>query len=405
MAGTTLKTTQIPGPDRTRMGELAFFAASGVLLTIVLVVALVDAYSGEWRGYQEAYGKIAAQYAGSSAQRKLAAEMKTGYEQYYLPRLHRIDRCTTCHLGIENPAMADAPQPFARHPGDYLKHHRPDEFGCTVCHQGQGLATNTADAHGRVEHWPSPMLDRTYLEASCGRCHQGTGPLRHAPVLSLGRQIFRQQGCTGCHRIRKHGGRIGPELTGVAQKDVNGDRKLDHKDWDWHFRHFKEPRAVSPDSVMPNFGLSDAEAQALTALVLSLSNEQIHLDYLVPPEPRPIPATPVERGKLLFEQFGCAGCHGKDGAGGRLNPNAQSGDVVPALTKVKQGYSVEELLPVLKKGKPTPKKNAAGPKPPLNMPGWQDKLSDSEMKDLIAYLFSLAPEEDDWDAWDDNEAE
>ena len=35
----------------------------------------------------------------------------------------------------------DAPAPFRAHPGRWLETHRPDRFGCTSCHGGQGEAT------------------------------------------------------------------------------------------------------------------------------------------------------------------------------------------------------------------------------------------------------------------------
>jgi len=31
--------------------------------------------------------------------------------------------------------------PFKSHPGDFLKNHAPEKFGCVTCHGGQGIAT------------------------------------------------------------------------------------------------------------------------------------------------------------------------------------------------------------------------------------------------------------------------
>ena len=63
--------------------------------------------------------------------------------QDLLPGLQRVDRCTTCHLGVEDPTMKNAPQPFTFHAN--LAPHVPAKFGCTVCHGGQGLATDKAE--------------------------------------------------------------------------------------------------------------------------------------------------------------------------------------------------------------------------------------------------------------------
>ena len=48
-------------------------------------------------------------------------------------------------------------------------------YGCTICHGGQGRATDKADAHGEVPHWPEPMLPQRYAYAGCGGCHTHLG--------------------------------------------------------------------------------------------------------------------------------------------------------------------------------------------------------------------------------------
>ena len=58
----------------------------------------------------------------------------------------KVDRCTSCHLGIENPGFVDAPQPFTTHPDLDLyitsaSSHPMDRFGCTSCHAGRGRGT------------------------------------------------------------------------------------------------------------------------------------------------------------------------------------------------------------------------------------------------------------------------
>ena len=76
--------------------------------------------------------------------------------QVLLPGLQRVDRCTTCHLGVEDPTMKNAPEPFRYHAG--LGPHIPSKFGCTICHGGQGLATDKENAHGKVAFWQNPLL-------------------------------------------------------------------------------------------------------------------------------------------------------------------------------------------------------------------------------------------------------
>src|SRR5256885_14703606 len=61
----------------------------------------------------------------------------------------RVDRCTSCHAGINKPGFEDQPNPWKTHPRRelYLSKHPPEKFGCTPCHGGQGPAVESgADA-------------------------------------------------------------------------------------------------------------------------------------------------------------------------------------------------------------------------------------------------------------------
>ncbi|MBI3325838.1 MAG: cytochrome c [Nitrospinae bacterium] len=89
------------------------------------------------------------------------------------------------------------------------------------------------------------------------------------------------------------------------------------------------------------------------------------------------------QGKEVYAQF-CASCHGETGKG--------DGPAAPALTpKPKdlsdKGYmgtkSDEQLFKVVKEG------GAAGGLSPL-MPPWGTSLTDDQIRDVIAYLRSLA---------------
>ena len=67
--------------------------------------------------------------------------------------------------------MKDAPQPLTAHPGQTVQNHPKEKLGCTICHKGQGRATNAADAHGHDNRWTEPMLAREQMEQSCPKCH------------------------------------------------------------------------------------------------------------------------------------------------------------------------------------------------------------------------------------------
>ncbi|OGW00878.1 MAG: hypothetical protein A2Z59_05240 [Nitrospinae bacterium RIFCSPLOWO2_02_39_17] len=103
----------------------------------------------------------------------------------------------------------------------------------------------------------------------------------------------------------------------------------------------------------------------------------------------------VEKGRFLFNHRGCIICHGKDAKGGVRNPNSQSGEEIPALVYVKEGYTKEELIERIKGGIPVvAKKDTDKSEPPINMPPWKDKLTDEEIGNIVDYLFSIYPKEE-----------
>ena len=75
-----------------------------------------------------------------------------------------------------------------------------------------------------------------------------------------GKSLYEQLGCGGCHRIRGVGSAVGPDLSYVG----------DARDRDWLIRHFKDPQAVVPGSIMPAVNAPEEDLDALTAYMLSL---------------------------------------------------------------------------------------------------------------------------------------
>src|SRR5215204_5618355 len=128
-----------------------------------------------------------------------------------------VDRCEVCHAGIREPLeltpanlAPDGPgkQPdslaraFVSHPNrEILQLHNPEKFGCASCHWGNGRAT-TSDmkGHGRHRFWLWPMFEKENTEAGCQQCHARDRVTQGADKLNLGRDLFSQRGCMGCHR-------------------------------------------------------------------------------------------------------------------------------------------------------------------------------------------------------------
>jgi mono/diheme cytochrome c family protein len=212
----------------------------------------------------------------------------------------RFDRCTTCHLGIDrgnfdreslerlskgSPELqkkldnarsfllerqkrleargedlgfdpSDLPKTvtkvdlkasevtqFCAHPRlelfvDPNSKHPMEKFGCTICHAGQGSATDfTLAAHTPADmkqkdewqklhgwasshDWEFPMHSSRFVESGCLKCHhQVTDLITHgskeeAPKLLRGYNLVKENGCFGCHEIAgiKSGRAVGPDL-------------------------------------------------------------------------------------------------------------------------------------------------------------------------------------------------
>jgi len=126
-----------------------------------------------------------------------------------------VDRCETCHLGVREPIELtpasfttgnrrpdDLARAFVSHPNrQLLQIHNPDRFGCSACHGGNGRATtNVVKAHGLNPFWLHPLYERENTEAGCLQCHQNDRVLDYATTLNMGRDLFQNRGCVGCHR-------------------------------------------------------------------------------------------------------------------------------------------------------------------------------------------------------------
>lgn len=99
-------------------------------------------------------------------------------------------------------------------------------------------------------------------------------------------------------------------------------------------------------------------------------------------------ANSVAKGKRVFFRYGCAVCHGKDGAGGVPNPNAQT-NPIPALTRVKEGFTKDELLKVIFNGREPERADPAGPPARFKMNAWGSVMEKDEADALVEYLNSL----------------
>jgi hypothetical protein len=249
----------------------AWFGITGIICLITLAVSPAKDYFKEWKRYQKMfYEKV---QMGNS---------HIAVKQIVIEELGKVDRCVTCHMGVEDPNLKTEENPFKYHSADPGRHPF-ERFGCTICHEGQGRATTVRDGHGYNKHWEKPMLPLDYTQASCGKCHFET-ELKGANLLTEGRRLYKEKSCDLCHKIGGIGESVGPEITYEGSKTIDdfnfgNVRDIERTPWAWHFAHFKNPQLFDPNSQMPNLELSDEEAKALTVYMLSLTKEKIPYEY------------------------------------------------------------------------------------------------------------------------------
>ena len=243
---------------------------SGFVILILLGVMIWKESRPEWGQYQQSFIKIFQEHIGQSSKPGKSA---SGVQQIYLPRAKRVDRCRTCHLGIDSQGLEKAPLPYQTHPEPTITWIHPIErFGCTLCHEGQGYALTKAEAHGDVPRrlWSKPILPKEFLQASCGKCHNPDLIEEDAPKLFAGKRLYKEKGCIDCHKIGPIGGSIAPELTNLARFSIR-----------YLLESVMDPTANDPDSVMPNLGFTEERAKTLLVFLLSLDETYIPHEYKI----------------------------------------------------------------------------------------------------------------------------
>lgn len=289
-----------------------------------------------------------------------------------------VDRCRSCHVTIDKPGydeaifdkIGDKDDPltkykgyktvFSTHPKAdlFFTNHPVEQYGCTVCHAGQGRATRIKTAsifqspdkdvfkvdmdqpHGPAsEHgahqWEEPLLRGDFMQSYCQRCHAPQRWLDEAPVYEKGKDLFLQKGCTGCHAVKGYEDqpRIGPELYRIKAKVTP----------EWMVSWIMNPKAFYPNTRMPMFVFDDYQVGAKDPKdnVSVMKHPEIQKDtatkiaaYLwqnsADEAPLPLGKFPgggnVANGEKIIETVGCLGCHVKGDKGtGRAPPLDKAG--------------------------------------------------------------------------------
>ncbi len=83
------------------------------------------------------------------------------------------------------------------------------------------------------------------------------------PTAAMGAQLVEKYECRSCHRIGGDGALKAPALDPVVQRHVEEDPALvTLRLW------LRNPKAVKPNTAMPNFHLSDSEIEAILQYLL-----------------------------------------------------------------------------------------------------------------------------------------
>jgi len=312
----------------------------------------------------------------------------------------KVDRCMTCHVGIDKIGFEDQPQPYTTHPridefAGGSSPHPMSEYGCTSCHSGRGRGTDfissghmpkneeqAKDWHDKygweaLHYWEDKMLPAQYVEAGCFKCHGDNMPVVGAETLTLGMATFEKAGCYSCHSMDRweEAPKPGPSLYKVASK----------ADKDWVYRWIMEPRAFRHNTWMPHFFKkgnnsspedilrSEQETLAMTEYLYENS-----VDYKIS---KGLKSSDAENGALLVASYGCMGCHQiQPEIDESYNPSVQNLRLQqgPNLIGLGSKTSREWLFSWLK--------NPYSYHPDTKMPNL--RLSDQEASDIASYLIN-----------------
>ncbi len=277
-----------------RANKILLLVASLATFALLGSAAVEENVLQEWRRVQRDYDK--------RLPPELAADFKVQLRQVVVPGLRATDRCVSCHVGMAAGEQGVEGEPlFRKHPNVV---HDPAEYGCTVCHGGQGRATERDAAHGDVPHWPEPMLPRRYAYAGCGTCHTHLA-VPQVTALEQGRALVERLDCLACHRLDGRGGTTRPlGAGGMEGPDLSRTGATGFAP-DWYARHLAQRDTSRVAAWKSSFAPLDGGERVAVETYLATR----------------VGAPGYLEAKATFHTLGCRGCHKVHGVGGDDGPD------------------------------------------------------------------------------------
>jgi len=179
----------------------------------------------------------------------------------------------------------------------------------------------------------------------------GTKPAPPTPTETAaksGETLIAEKACVACHKLGDKDGGIAPDLSfeGAIKEEK------------WIFAHFKNPRALVPDSIMPTFTFSDDEFKTMSAHLAGLTK-----------------APQFGSAQEIYQNL-CLRCHGDKGDG--------HGQIAIYLDPYPRDFTNAGFM-----NSKTDERLASSIKNGVggtSMPAWGKVLTDDQIKGVLAYI-------------------